>query len=156
MMRRNRERTLCSAGLHRLQARIGRAAKLQMRLATLLVLVAMVAVLFAVYNRYLRPGVYVELRNSTGKTLTSVTVHVTGRSYDLGDLNPGETNEIRVEPTSESDVDIEFVDAAGLRQGLKAECYIEPGYRGSIRIDVRNAEEGTDFTLSVRDDIELY
>ena len=62
--------------------------------------------------------------------LRSVVVYVTGRSYSLGDLAVGESSAVYVEPISESNVELEFVDFLGKTKRLNVSGYCEPGYQG--------------------------
>ena len=72
--------------------------------------------------------------------LDDAVVHVTGQSYPLGDLEAGAETTVTVAPTSESSVEIEFVDSSGNKKRLDAECYLEPGYRGSIAVRIASDE----------------
>jgi hypothetical protein len=74
-------------------------------------------------------GVRVRVVNAGAVPLRSVVVHVTGASYPLGDIAPGESRTERVAPTSESGLAIEH---AGGR--LAVDAYFEPGYRGTITV----------------------
>jgi len=85
---------------------------------------------------YLERGVLVTVRNSDARALRSVSVHVTGRAYVLGDLEPGATRSVRVNPTGESSVEIRFRDDSGKTKSLDAGGYIEAGYAGSMEVDV--------------------
>jgi hypothetical protein len=69
------------------------------------------------------------------ETLQDATVHVAGASYDIGDLPPGESKRVRVSPTGESGVAIEFTDKHGKRVRSDWVGYFERGYGGSIRLD---------------------
>jgi hypothetical protein len=73
-------------------------------------------------------GVALVLTNVGADPLRSLTVHVKGRSYSLGDLAPGSTKSITVNPTGESDIELAFSDA----RRLKIDCYFESGYEGEI------------------------
>ena len=65
-------------------------------------------------------------------------LHVTGASYQLGDIGPGESATARVNPTSESHLEVEFTDRDGQSQRLHADGYFEPGYRGMIRVEIKD------------------
>ena len=67
-------------------------------------------------------------------------LHVTGASYDLGDIAPGATANARVRSNGESSLDIEFTDADGKAQRLNAGGYFESGYRGSIRVEIKDGQ----------------
>jgi hypothetical protein len=96
-------------------------------------------------------GMRVSLTNRGPNTLRNATVHVTGRSYLLGDLAAGETRTVKVSPTSESHVEIGFMNPDGSSVRLIAGCYIEPGYRGEIQIDLRDSK-----LERVRDQSSVY
>jgi hypothetical protein len=86
----------------------------------------------------LAPGVHVTVRNTGREPMRQVTLHVTGRSYSLGDVPPGATCTKKVFPTSESHVELELTDEQGRRRRLVAGCYFESGYRGRIDIEVKD------------------
>lgn len=65
-----------------------------------------------------------------------VHVLVTGRSYGLGDIQPGAHGIAKVRPTDESAISIDYKDADGASRSVTVDCYIEPGYTGSIAVDV--------------------
>jgi hypothetical protein len=72
------------------------------------------------------------VKNVDGKPLRAVVVHVTGRSYPIGDLEPGAIKTVELSPTGESDIDL---SSAG-NPRLKVDCYFEPGYGGRISAEV--------------------
>jgi hypothetical protein len=82
-------------------------------------------------------GVRVDVRNvDPGQPLQSVTVVVTGASFRLGDIAPGETKSVRVNPTGESSVVIRHTPIGRPAVDLTVGCYIERNYSGSIQVDV--------------------
>jgi hypothetical protein len=86
------------------------------------------------------PGVRVTVLN-TGKTpLREVTVHVTGRSYALGDIAPGHFSGQKVSPTSKSHIEVEFTDEKGKRVRHSAGGYLEGSCRGYIDIEIRDGQ----------------
>lgn len=95
------------------------------------------AILMAVVALPLRSGIQVTVENSGTKPLKSVTLHVTGASYNLGDITPGASATARVKPTGESHLEIEFTDAGGEVRRLDAGGYFESGYRGTIRVSIK-------------------
>ena len=97
----------------------------------LVVLVVLVLFLF-------RSGVHVSIQNTGSQPLRSVVLFVTGTSYNLGDIPPGATAHATVHPTGESHLEIEFTDADGQAKRLDAGGYIEPGYRGTIDISIKD------------------
>jgi hypothetical protein len=83
-------------------------------------------------------GVKAVVRNASDSPMRNVRLVVTGRSYTLGDIRPNETRTARVNPTGESDITIEYTDASGTLKAVRADCYIEHGYFGTIRVGVAN------------------
>ena len=70
--------------------------------------------------------------------MKSVVLHVTGASDNLGDIAPGESATARVNPTSDSHLEVEFTDADGQSKQLIAGGYFEAGYRGTIRVEIKD------------------
>ena len=100
----------------------------------LLIPVALVGVLAFQF----RSGIQVTVENTGASPLKSVVLHVTGASYDLGDIAPGESATARVSPTGESELEVEFKDTDDQTQRLNAGGYFESGYRGSIRVEIKD------------------
>jgi hypothetical protein len=84
-------------------------------------------------------GLKVHVYNADSQTLRSLVVSVTGNSYHLGDLLPGSTVSVLVEPKGESGVTVEFVDVGGSLKQFNAAGYYESGYKGTIFLEI-NAE----------------
>ena len=92
----------------------------------------------------LRPsGIEVIVENRDPTPLKSLVLHVTGASYPLGDVPPGAVVAKRVKPTGESHLEIEFTGADGKPRRLDAGGYFEPGYRGTIRLSIRDHQIAT-------------
>lgn len=103
----------------------------------MLVAVAIAAVPFALYR--IRDGVQVRVANHGPERLSSFVIHVTGNSYPIGQLDVGESRTVRVRPSSESHVEVEFVDPLGQRKRSAVDCYFEPGHHsGTIAIELEN------------------
>ena len=82
-------------------------------------------------------GVSVVVQNKGLETISNVTVHVTGNSYLIGSLAPGQAQKIRVTPKGESHVEIEFVDIRHNQHRVVAECYFEKRhYKGTITVNI--------------------
>ncbi len=82
-------------------------------------------------------GVSVVVQNRGLETISNVKVHVTGNSYSIGSLAPGQAQGIRVTPIGESHVEIEFVDTNENLHRVVAECYFEKRhYKGTITVDI--------------------
>ena len=101
-----------------------------------LLIVAGIAVVLVTF----RPGIQVTVENTGTTPLKSVVLHVTGASYDLGDIAPGATATARVRSIGESSLDIEFTDGDGNNQRLNAGGYFESGYRGTIRVEIKDGQ----------------
>ena len=84
-------------------------------------------------------GVKVVIRNEGATPMRDVQVIVTGRRYAIGNLLPDETHHVYVNPTSESDIKVTFLDETDRPQSL-AVGYIEPGYNGRITIHIVDGE----------------
>jgi hypothetical protein len=83
------------------------------------------------------PGVRVDVRNvDPQQSLHSVMVIVRGAQYSLGDLAPGETKSVCVNPTGESGVGIRHGETESAWAELNVDCYIEHNYTGSLQVDV--------------------
>lgn len=86
-------------------------------------------------------GVSVVVQNKSPEAISAVTVHVTGNSYDIGALNPGQTRKVRVTPKGESHVEIAFLDSSHNPHRVVAECYFdERGFKGTITVDIAGNE----------------
>lgn len=119
-------------------------------LVTVLVGVVTFAVIMALALQR-TSGIRVSVENTGTSPLNQVVLHVTGASYNVGDVAPGSSAAARVRPSSESHLEIEYVDDDGNVQRLNAGGYFEPGYRGTIRVSV------TDGVIDVNEqDIELW
>jgi hypothetical protein len=84
---------------------------------------------------FLSGGLTVTVKNVSDQALHSVVAHVTGASYKLGDIDPGQTKSVRVSPAGESHVEIEHTDGRFI-----VNTYFESGYRGHIDVDVTPRE----------------
>ena len=91
-------------------------------------------------------GVEFILTNVGADPLRSVTVHVTGKTYGLGDLLLGSTKSITVNPTSESHIEITYSD----NRRLKIDCYFESGYGGKVTAKVTAHD-----VVEVKDEVQL-
>ena len=86
-------------------------------------------------------GVNVSVQNIGHRELKSVIVHVTGRSYDLGAIAPGQTQSTTVKPIGETHVELTIVDADSTRANVVIDCYFESrGYTGKIVLEVKDCD----------------
>ena len=113
-------------------------------------MVALIAVLTTVVVHFaLRnatAGVDFTLTNSGSEVLHSVTVEVTGRSYALGDIPSGGSKTVKLNPTSESHIELLFPTGPG----LTIDCYFEPNYRGHITASIASRE-----VVTVKEEVQL-
>lgn len=91
--------------------------------------------------------VTVALVNAGNEPLRSVVVHVTGRSYPVGDIAAGGRTSVDVAPTSDSHV--ELTSADGPR--LIVDCYFGRGYEGSVTADVTRSR-----VVAVQSDVRMH
>ncbi|MFO0011158.1 MAG: hypothetical protein ACK553_00285 [Planctomycetota bacterium] len=85
-------------------------------------------------------GVTVTVRNGGNSPLIDLQVHVTGRSYNLGNLESGAMKRCAVEPTSESHVEISYQLPDGTSRRHSIGGYLEPGYRGTVDAEIQDGE----------------
>ena len=102
----------------------------------LLALTSVIAVAL-VWGPQLR-GMRVTVINNGPEALSDLVIHVTGSRHQVGRLPVGEARTILVSPKSESGVELTFEDHSGKPHRLNAGGYIEPGYRGTIEIELRD------------------
>ena len=81
----------------------------------------------------------------------NVMLHVTGVSYQLGVIPPGESVAARVRSKGESGLEVEFTDSDGKVQRLNAGGYFESGYRGTIHVSIKD-----DVIVNTKQDILLW
>jgi len=80
--------------------------------------------------------------------ITDLAVSYRGGRELIRELWPGESREFSINPAGESDLEISFIDAAGLLHNRKIDVYFEHNYRG--RMDIRIDATGK---VSSHDDI---
>ncbi|WP_164100610.1 hypothetical protein [Candidatus Laterigemmans baculatus] len=97
-----------------------------------------------------RSGVRIIVENAGTSPLKSVVLHVTGASYALGDIAVGKSATMRVRPTGESHLEIEFTRSDGETRRLDAGGYFEPGYLGAMRVEIKDGQ-----IFRVEEDIRL-
>jgi hypothetical protein len=121
-------RVLANSILHRVLENI----RMRLRLWVIVTVAVFGAAVFMLWPR----GVKAVVRNAGDATMRDVRVVVTGRSYALGDIRPNEVRSVRVNPAGESGIAIEYTDETGTLKNVRADCYLEAGYSGNIRLDV--------------------
>jgi len=87
-----------------------------------------------------KPGIRVTVRNAEKQPLRSVTLYVTGNTYSLGEIPPNGIAHATVKCKGESHLEIEFRDTEDNPKRLIAGGYFEPGYRGTIRLSIKDGE----------------
>lgn len=75
--------------------------------------------------------------NKSDSLIDSVTVFITGREYNVGQVSAQERVEIQIMPESESHIEIQYVEN-GLSKIQVIDCYLEPGYSGRIEAVLLN------------------
>lgn len=106
--------------------------------------IAIACIVFVAAIINFRSGVVVIVRNVGSEPLHSVIVHVTGNSYQIGDIDVGATKKVKVVAQGESHVEIEH----GNQKRLVVDCYFESVYKGKIIVEVTS-----DQVVNVKQDI---
>ncbi|WP_288377849.1 hypothetical protein [uncultured Massilia sp.] len=81
------------------------------------------ALVFLIVKGVLPKPAKVILTNVSAETMHAVTVQVSGRSYQIGDLMPGVVTSVEVEPEGDSHVELRF----GANRRLRIDTYIAAG-----------------------------
>lgn len=80
--------------------------------------------------------------------LTNIEVVVTGASYTVASIAPGETQSVKVYPLSESGLSLVLTNAAGQQSELIVPVYFEPSYRARLDLEItRTAIMDVDHTM---------
>ncbi len=93
-----------------------------------------------------RRGVRVHVENTGATPLADVVVKVRGAEYPLGTLDAGESDVVKVHPTSASDVQVTWTTPDGRKGYGRVDCSLEPGgSHGHVRftLDGIGVREGT-------------
>ncbi len=99
-----------------------------------ILLVSLVTIVLVFIGHYssTSDGVTFIAKNVGTESIRSVVVHVTGKSYLIGDIAPGASKSVVLNPTSESHVELTF---AG-HPRLTIDCYFEKGYGGTLATEL--------------------
>ncbi len=97
-----------------------------------------VVLFLACFVLFHHPGIHVSVENTGNLPIRSVVLYVTGNSYNLGDIPPTTKAEATARCTGDSHLEIEFSDDTGATKRLDAGGFFQPGYRGTIRVSIRN------------------
>ena len=95
-----------------------------------------------------KTNIAVIVRNVDPKLLDSVVVFVTANSYQLGNIQSGDSAIIKVFPRGDSHLEIEATSANNVRKRLVAGTYFGTGYSGFIRATI-NADSILDIQHSI-------
>lgn len=71
--------------------------------------------------------------NVGAEPMRSVVVHITGRSYAIGDISPGASKSLQLHPAADSHIEL----APTGHPRLVLDCYFSGGYSGSIAAEVK-------------------
>lgn len=105
--------------------------------AFLLFLIACAAALVWYYKSD-QQELIVSVQNVGLDRIRQLTIIVSGRTYSIGDVPPGDTVSVAVEPRGESHLEVEFVSIDDNVRRLNLGGYFESGYRGSIKVKVNS------------------
>lgn len=89
-------------------------------------------VVFLIIQALLPKPSKVILTNVSAETMRAVTVEVSGRSYEIGDLMPGVVTSVEVDPEGDSHVELRFAE----NRSLKIDCYIAAGSGDTVTATV--------------------
>ncbi len=79
------------------------------------------------------------VHNGDSSTFKSCVVQVTGNSYPIGDLPPGASTTVNVNPTGESHIVVEYTDGKGVKRRVPVDCYMDVGI--GMKIEFKIASE---------------
>ena len=94
--------------------------------------IVLAGLLFLIIKALLPTPSKVVLTNVSVETMRAVTVEVSGRSYQIGDLMPGVVTTVHVEPEGDSHVELLFAE----NRRLKIDCYIAAGSGDTVTATV--------------------
>lgn len=80
----------------------------------------------------------VAIGNQTGEVIQNVVVRFTGGEVRLGPLNVGESQVVEIQPTGESDIELEIKLPDGRVVLRKVDTYVEPDYTARIKVSLGN------------------
>jgi hypothetical protein len=113
--------------------------KSRFSLRTLISITTFVGIFLAA-SIWFAPGVTVTVRNGDKSPLIDFQVYVTGNSYHLGDIPSGAMRRCKVNPTSESHVEISYQLPDGTLKRHSVGGYLEQGYRGTVDVEIKDGE----------------
>jgi hypothetical protein len=77
-------------------------------------------------------GVTFIVKNVGTESIRSMVVHITGNSFAIGDIEPGTSKSVVLNPTSESHVELTFSG----HPRLTIDCYFEHDYSGTLATEI--------------------
>lgn len=96
-------------------------------------LIVSLTLLFLAFTNCRPSGIELSITNRGAVTIDSLRIFVTGNTYVIERLNPGNQESILLHVTGESHVELTH---SGLSDTLVVDSYFEPGYRGFIDLDI--------------------
>ena len=82
----------------------------------------------------------VKVYNAGNSPILDLQVHVTGKSYQLGDIPSGAERNVKVSPMGESHVEVSYRLSDGTTKRHSVDCYFESAYRGTVEATIRDGE----------------
>lgn len=107
-------------------------------------------VLICFFAQCLTKGVFLTIKNNAHNNVYEIMVHYTGGHYQIPILTPDASTKRRINPTSESNISIEFKDHNGNKHSSLVDVYIESEHSGSL--DVELNENGS---ITWKDDLKI-
>jgi hypothetical protein len=93
-------------------------------------------ILFVKSGPFYRQDLKMHIINVGDMELQSVTVQVTGGTYEMGSIVPGKKATVTIKPTSESGISLSVKNLRGDVQQFDAGGYIEPNYVGDVTVEI--------------------
>ncbi|MCP5048515.1 MAG: hypothetical protein GY940_15200 [bacterium] len=95
-------------------------------------------------------GVILSFTNNSGQTLRDLEIFYTGGSVSVEKSVPGSTETFKVNPTSESHIEIQFKDQNNKTYKGNVGVYFESGYSGTLDMEIDSFRE-----IKWRDNIKI-
>lgn len=84
--------------------------------------------------KYSQKGVLINITNNSDISISSIKVLYTGGSYTIPILEAGVTFQSYINPTSESHLEIKFIDEHKQEVNVSINTYFERNYSGSLSV----------------------
>jgi hypothetical protein len=95
-----------------------------------------VGMLTSIGYRYWTRGVYINITNTTQNVLKDINIAYTGGVIHIANLESKTSYGQYINPTSESHLELEWLDSSGAKQSQEIGVYFEHNYAGSIEITI--------------------